>query len=225
MSGFCLPIGPEGIRQRQGGEDFAGDGHVLIVIGGLAKLLPQFVRVLEALVEQTPVFLHPEHGIPGGAEDGYVFFQQGIVDGQENPTNGINIPLQVWTWHKYHTDWHYMIDPLLLTANQKVWKEFSAEDKKILEECAKDMEKYSKALSRLGFDDGSSLAYLQSIGKVPAVTDPYKTLADKGMNVVKFTPEMIKEFYDATQSVRDKWTKEIGEDLVKAAEADMKAAQ
>mgnify|MGYP003309019941 CR=1 FL=1 len=152
-------------------------------------------------------------------------FQQGIVDGQENPTNGINIPLQVWTWHKYHTDWHYMIDPLLLTANQKVWKEFSAEDQKILMECAKDMEKYSKALSRLGFDDGSSLAYLQSIGKVPAVTDPYKTLADKGMNGVKFTPEMIKEFYEATQSVRDKWTKEIGEDLVKAAEADMKAAQ
>ena len=152
-------------------------------------------------------------------------FQQGIVDGQENPTNGINIPLQVWTWHKYHTDWHYMIDPLLLTANQKVWKEFSAEDKKILEECAKDMEKYSKALSRLGFDDGSSLEYLKSINKVPAVTDPYKTIAEKGMNVVKFTPEMVKEFYDATKSVRDKWTKEIGEDLVKAAEADMKAAQ
>ena len=74
-------------------------------------------------------------------------------------------------------------------------------------------------------DDGSSLAYLQSIGMAPAVTDPYKTLGEKGMNVVKFTPEMIKEFYDATKSVRDKWTKEIGEDLVKAAEADMKAAQ
>ena len=50
-------------------------------------------------------------------------------------------------------------------------------------------------------------------------------MTDKGMNVVKFTPEMVKEFYDATKSVRDKWTKEIGEDLVKAAEADMKAAQ
>jgi len=152
-------------------------------------------------------------------------FQQGIVDGQENPTNGINIPLQIWTWHKYHTDWHYMIDPLLLTSNAKVWKSFSAEDQKILMECAKDTEKYSKALSRLGFDDGSSLAYLQSINKVPAVSDPYKAMAEKGMNVVKFTPEMIKEFYDATKSVRDKWTPIIGEELVKAAEADMKAAQ
>ena len=152
-------------------------------------------------------------------------FQQGIVDGQENPTNGINIPLLIWTWHKYHTDWHYMIDPLLLTSNEKVWKSFSKEDQAILMECAADMEKYSKALSRLGFDDGSSLEYLKSINKVPAVTDPYKVMEEKGMTVVKFNDQQIDEFYAATQSVRDKWTKEIGEELVKAAEADMKAAQ
>ncbi len=48
-------------------------------------------------------------------------FQQGIVDGQENPTNGINVPTKVWQWHKYSTDWHYMIDPLFFTANMKVW--------------------------------------------------------------------------------------------------------
>ena len=152
-------------------------------------------------------------------------FQQGIVDGQENPTNGINIPLLIWTWHKYHTDWHYMIDPLLLTVNNKVWQSFSAEDQAILMECAKDMEKYSKALSRLGFDDGSALAYLKSLNKLPDVTDPYKTMEEHGMTVVKFTDEQIDAFYAATQSVRDKWSKEIGEELVKAAEADMKAAQ
>ena len=60
---------------------------------------------------------------------------------------------------------------------------------------------------------------------MPAVTDPYKTMEEKGMNIVKFTDQQVDEFYAATQSVRDKWTKEIGEDLVKAAEADMKAAQ
>ena len=149
-------------------------------------------------------------------------FQQGIVDGQENPTNGINIPMKLWQYgHKYLTDWHYMIDPLLLTANQKVWKDFSKEDQAILMECAKDAEKYSKALSRLGFDDGSSLAYLQSINKAPAITDPYGECEKNGMTVVKFTPEQVKEFYAATQSVRDKWIKEVGADLVKAAEADM----
>ncbi|MBQ9240569.1 MAG: TRAP transporter substrate-binding protein DctP [Duodenibacillus sp.] len=152
-------------------------------------------------------------------------FQQGIVDGQENPTNGINIPLKVWTWHKYSTDWHYMIDPLFFSANRKVWNEFSERDKKIIEECAKDAEKYSKALSRVGLDDGSALKYLESIGKVPAVTDPYAEQAKHGMTVTRFTPEQVKVFYDATKSVRAKWTKNIGPALVKAAEADMAAAR
>ena len=152
-------------------------------------------------------------------------FQQGIVDGQENPTNGINIPLKVWTWHKYSTDWHYMIDPLFFSANRKIWNGFSEKDKAIIEDCARDAEKYSKALSRVGLDDGSALKYLRSIGKVPAVTDPYAEQTKNGMIVTRFTPEQIRVFYEATQSVRDKWTKNIGPKLVKAAQADMEAAK
>jgi TRAP-type C4-dicarboxylate transport system substrate-binding protein len=152
-------------------------------------------------------------------------FQQGIVDGQENPTNGINIPLKVWTWHKYSTDWHYMIDPLFFSANRKIWNGFSEKDKAIIEDCARDAEKYSKALSRVGLDDGSALKYLRSIGKVPAVTDPYAEQTKNGMIVTRFTPEQIRVFYEATQSVRDKWTKNIGSKLVKAAQADMEAAK
>ena len=50
-------------------------------------------------------------------------------------------------------------------------------------------------------------------------------MEEHGMTVIKFTPEMIADFYKATQSVRDKWTGIIGEELVKAAEEDMKKAQ
>lgn len=152
-------------------------------------------------------------------------FQQGIVDGQENPTNGINLPMKMWTWHNHLTDWHYMIDPLFMTVNSKVWKQFSPEDQKILIECAKETEKYSKALSRIGFDNGESLVYLKSIGKVPAITDAHLEMAKNGMKVTNFTPEQIKAFYDATAKVRENWSKKIGQDLVKAAEADMKLAQ
>ena len=77
-------------------------------------------------------------------------FQQGVVDGQENPTNGINIPLKIWDYHKFLCDWHYVIDPLMLGANPGVWKSFSPEDQQILLACAKEMELYGKALSRLG---------------------------------------------------------------------------
>ena len=152
-------------------------------------------------------------------------FQQGLVDGQENPTNGINIPLKIWDFHKFHTDWHYIIDPLLLCANNGVWQGFSAEDQKLLLDCAKEAEQYGKALSRLGMDDGTSLAYLQKLGKTPAITDPYACLTENGMTVTRLTPEQIKVFYDATAKVRAHWTETIGKALVDAAVADMDAAQ
>lgn len=152
-------------------------------------------------------------------------FQQGIVDGQENPTNGINVPLKVWTWHKYSTDWHYMIDPLFFTANKTVWNSFSAADRKAILEAAHEAEKFGKAMSRLGMDNGEALAYLRSIGKVPAVTDAYSEMEKNGMTVTRFSPEQIKEFYDATAKVRENWTKKIGASLVKAAEQDMQTVR
>ena len=148
-------------------------------------------------------------------------FQQGIVDGQENPTNGINLTVKIWLYHKHHCDWHYVIDPLLTSVNPKVWASFTPEDQKIIEECATLTEKYGKALSRVGLDEGESLAYLKSLGKAPAVTDPYAFMAQNGMTVTRLTPEQIKVFADATKDVREEWTKKIGPELVKAAEADM----
>ncbi len=152
-------------------------------------------------------------------------FQQGIVDGQENPTNGINVPTKVWQWHKYSTDWHYMIDPLFFTANMKVWKEFSPEDQKLILSCATEAEKYGKALSRLSNDNGQAYEYLKSINKLPAITNPKEELKKNGMTVTEYTPEMIKRFYEATAGVRADWTQKIGPNVVKAAEEDMQAAK
>lgn len=152
-------------------------------------------------------------------------FQQGVVDGQENPTNGINIPLKIWDFHKYHSDWHYMIDPLLLTVNPAVWNSFSPEDQKILLECAAEAELFGKALSRIGMDNGESKAYLEKIGKLPEVTDPYAEMEKHGMTVARPTAEQLAKFREATTKVRDAWTDKIGPDLVKAAQEDMAAAR
>ncbi len=152
-------------------------------------------------------------------------FQQGVVDGQENPTNGINIPLKIWDYHKHHSDWHYIIDPLLMGVNPKVWDSFSPEDQKLLLECAAEAEKYGKALSRMGMDNGKSEAYLKSLGKTPEITDPYAYMEKQGMTVTRPTPEQIAKFYEATRNVRDNWTTKIGPDLVKAAQEDMAKAR
>lgn len=148
-------------------------------------------------------------------------FQQGLVDGQENPTNGINIPLKIWDFHKHHSDWHYIIDPLLLGVNPNVWNSFSGEDQKLLMECAAETEKYSKAISRIGLDNGEAIEYLKSIGQTPEITDPYAFMEEQGMIVTMPSPEQIGQFYEATAKTRADWTDKIGPDLVKAAEEDM----
>ena len=188
---------------------------------------PADMRGLKIRVVGTPIFTDIFSALGANPlsmnwSEATVGFQQGVVDGQENPTTGINIPLKIWSFNqKFHCDWHYMIDPLLVSVNPGVWKNFSAEDQKLLLDCVKDAEKYSKALSRVGMDDGSSLAYLKSINKVPAVTDPYAFMEQQGMTVTRLTPEQIKVFFDATKGVREPWTAKIGADVVKAAEEDM----
>ena len=190
---------------------------------------PDDLKGMKIRVVGSPIFIDTFRALGANPatinwSEAIVGFQQGTVDGQENPTNGINIPSKMWQYHKYHCDWHYVIDPLMLCSNNDVWKSFSPEDQKIIEECAKEMEAYSKALSRLG-QNPSYLAYLEKIGKVPAVTDPYATLKENGMTVVVPSEAQMKKFIAVTESVRNKWTENIGPDLVKAAQEDMAKAQ
>ena len=45
--------------------------------------------------------------------DAQTAFQQGVVDGQENPV-GVLIPVQIFQYHKYATFWNYLADPLIV---------------------------------------------------------------------------------------------------------------
>ena len=48
-------------------------------------------------------------------------FQQGTVDGQENPVVSVIIPSKLWTAQKHITLWHYVIDPLVLGVSKLTW--------------------------------------------------------------------------------------------------------
>lgn len=166
---------------------------------------PEDMKGMKLRVCGTPIFIDIFSSLGANPQainwsEAVTGFQQGIVDGQENPTNGINVPT-------------------------KVWKEFSPEDQKLILSCAAEAEKYGKALSRLSNDNGQAYEYLKSINKLPAVTNPKEELKKNGMTVTEYTPEMIKRFYEATAGVRADWTQKIGPDVVKAAEEDMKAAK
>lgn len=136
--------------------------------------------------------------------DAQIAFQQGVVDGQENPV-AIVTPLQIWQFHQYATIWHYAIDPLMLTVNNKVMATFTPEDQKIIAQAAKDAAAAQIAIVRKGLiaPDFSAL----------------DNLTAQGMEVTILDDPTRDKFKALTRSVYEKWSKKIGIDLVKKAEA------
>ena len=133
----------------------------------------------------------------------------GAVDGQENP-------LTIFTAAKLHTVgqknvtlWGYVADPLIFVANKEVWASWSKEDQKIVRQAAVDAGKYCIELAREGMT-----------GANPAI---HKTIEGFGVKIVRLTPEERAAFVKVTRPVYEKWSKQVGPELVKKAEAAIAA--
>lgn len=188
---------------------------------------PEDLKDMKIRVVGSPIFLDIFKAL--GANplnmnwgDAQTAFRQGVVDGQENPINIVIIPYKIYEFHKYITIWNYSIDPLILGVNKKAWYGFSDKDKRILEETAKEVMDWERAMARVGLDDGSALKYLNDIGQKIEIKEPYKYLEEHGMEITFLTDEERAQFKKATRSVYDKWSKKIGADLVFAAEQEIK---
>jgi tripartite ATP-independent transporter DctP family solute receptor len=137
-------------------------------------------------------------------------FQQGTVDGQENPVVTVIVPSKLWTTQKYVTLWNYTIDPLILGVSKLSWEAFSAEDKAIVKKCAEEVMVWQKQGARAGLDTSS---------------ESLDILKQNGMEVFALSAKDIQAFRAKTKPVYEKWSKEIGPDLVKAAEKLAAAAK
>lgn len=170
---------------------------------------PEDLVGMKIRVVGTPIFIDIMTALGGNPVnmnwgDAQVAFQQGVVDGQENPVVAIEIPVKIWQFHKYATIWHYVIDPLMLTVNNKVMASFSAEDQAIIRQAAIEATDEQRNVVRKGLiaPDLSAL----------------KTLEDNGMEVVVLDDETRAAFKAKTSAVYETWVPVVGEDLVKKAE-------
>jgi tripartite ATP-independent transporter DctP family solute receptor len=134
--------------------------------------------------------------------DALTAFQQGTVDGEENPVNVVIIPYKIWQYHKYITIWHYTIDPLIIGVSKRTWQTFSKEDQAILRKVAQEVGAWEVGVARKGLT-----------GDMSAL----KTLRTNGMEVTELKPAELKIFKAKVKPVWDKWTPEIGKDLVDMA--------
>jgi TRAP-type transport system periplasmic protein len=121
----------------------------------------------------------------------------GAVDGQENPLAIFVAAKMQNLSQKYVTEWNYMNDPLVFVVNKEVWNSWTPADREIVRQAALDAGKQQIELAR----------------KPMA-----QTVVDLGVGVSQLLPEQTAAFVKATRGVYEKWTKEIGPDLVKMAE-------
>jgi TRAP-type transport system periplasmic protein len=187
---------------------------------------PEDLKGLRIRVVGNPLFMETFRQL--GADpvnmnwgDAQTAFQQGVVEGQENPV-GVLVPVQIWQYHKYSTMWNYLTDPLIIYWNKKQWEAFPADIQKAIREAAEEAGRFEIALSRSGLDGDISQRILKNqFEYTMEVPEPVQFMESKGMKVTFLTDEQVAAFAKATQPVFDKWAQTLGADLVEKAKKDM----
>ncbi len=133
----------------------------------------------------------------------------GAVEGQENPLHIFTAAKLHTLAQKFVTLWDYVADPLIFVANRDVWNTWTPADRDIVRAAALEAGKQEIAIARKGLSgpDTSMIKEVEALGvKVTRLSDAEKQVFEK----------TIKPVYD-------KWSKQIGTDLVKRAEAAVAA--
>ncbi|BHH85250.1 DctP family TRAP transporter solute-binding subunit [Desulforhopalus sp. 52FAK] len=177
---------------------------------------PADLEGMKIRVVGTPIFIETMKALGGNPVnmnwgDAQVAFQQGVVDGQENPVVAIEIPVKIWQFHNHATIWRYVIDPLMLTVNNKVMASFTPEDQEIIKQAAIEAATAQRAVVRKGL--------------IPPDLSALETLRSNGMEVVELSQEDREVFRAKTTAVYEKWTDVIGADLVKKAAAAIEGSR
>lgn len=137
-------------------------------------------------------------------------FQQGTVDGQENPVVSVITPSKLWQSQRHITLWKYAIDPLIVAISKQTWDTFNAQDREVIRQAAQEACAWQKQGARAGLVDS---------------TDAIENLKKHGMEVTVLSAAELEAFKARTRPVFEKWVAEVGADLVKLAQQDRARAK
>lgn len=137
-------------------------------------------------------------------------FQQGTVDGQENPVVTVITPSKLWQSQRHITLWKYAIDPLIVAMSKQSWDGLEAKDHELIRKAAQEACDWQKKAARAGLAEG---------------TDAIENLKKNGMEVTIPPAADLAAFKAKTRTVYDKWVTEVGADLVRLAEQDKAKAK
>ena len=135
----------------------------------------------------------------------------GAVEGQENPLHIFTAAKLHTLAQKFVTRWGYVADPLIFVVNRDIWNSWTPADREIVRAAAIEAGRQEIAIARKGLS-GTDLSMVKEVEAL-------------GVKVTELTPTELKAFEVATKPVYDKWSKQIGIDLVKKAEAAVAASR
>lgn len=137
--------------------------------------------------------------------------QSGAVDGQENPIALFVGAKMSALNQKFLTKWNYVNDPLVFAVSRKAWDSWTPADREIVRQAAIEAAQAEIADTRKGVSPGDDALIKQAEAA--------------GTQVTVLTPAEQQAFAAATQPVVDKWTPQIGTELVRKAQAAVAATR
>lgn len=172
---------------------------------------PEDMEGLKLRVVGSPIFIDIFRAVGANPismnwAEAQTAFQQGTVDGQENPVVSVIVPYKLWQTQKYITFWKYAIDPLILGVSKITWDSFDQADQAMLRKAGEEVCAWQKKGAREGLQ-----------GSTAAMT----MLKQNGMTVTELGPKDVEAFKRKTLGVYTKWGQEIGPDLIAEAEREM----
>jgi len=126
----------------------------------------------------------------------FTALQQGAIDGQENPISTIYLN-KFYEVNKYVTLTHHVYSPKNFLMNEALFESLTKEQQDYFLQSAQEAAKVNKEQNR------------------QQCTDYIKNLTDAGATVTELTTDEHNAFVDATSSVYDQFSSEIGADLIK----------
>jgi tripartite ATP-independent transporter DctP family solute receptor len=164
-------------------------------VNSLADVKGLRIRVMENPVHQALWSALGADAVPMNWSDAYTAMQQGAIDGQENPTTVID-KNNVVEVNKNLAITEHVYSTVSVIVSPKTWNALSEEDRQVLTDCMKQVEKDERTTSR-------------KMDK-----EAVKTLESKGMKV---TYPDKQPFVDATEDVRQQYGADY-HDLLKRIE-------
>lgn len=135
----------------------------------------------------------------------FTALQQGVIDGQENPTAIIDSS-RLYEVQKYLTLWHYSFDPLVLCINKRLFDGLAPADQKVIREAAAEAVAFERQLSA------------EEEKRLP------EELKKKGMQVNALTPPQIAAFRERVKPVYQMVEEYVGADILKLMHAEVDKA-